>query len=167
MCQIVHKQEVKICGQDNVNILPQPQYYSANQVRFVYCGIPVATLAKHGLDKPTTRLVENWKDCWAQRAMISSMKSIWQLVTSDVPPRLILWLILLNVFINYLKDVMEISLSKFTDNIKLRAAADMLEGFVATQRDLDRLKKWANCHLVKFSKGKCKVLYLGWHITMQ
>lgn len=53
------------------------------------------------------------------------------------------------------------------DNIKLRAAADMLEGLVAAQRDLDGLEKWANCHLVKFSKGKCKVLYLGWHIAMQ
>jgi len=96
----VYKQEEKICGQENVNILPQPQYYSANQVSFVYYGIPVATLAKHGLDKPTTGLVENWKDYWAQRAVISSIKSSWQLVSRAVPPRLIPWLILLNVFIN-------------------------------------------------------------------
>lgn len=110
--------------------------------------------------------MENWKDYWAQRAVISSMKSSWQLVTSGVPPRLILWLIVLNVFINYLKDVMEISLSKFTDNIKLRGVADMLEGLVTIQRDIDTLEKWADCSLMKF-KGKCKVLYLGWHIPMQ
>lgn len=85
------------------------------------------------------------------------MKSIWQLVTSGVPPRLIL----LNVFINYLKDVTEISLSKFTDNIKLRGDADVLECLVTIQRDLDRLEKWSECNLMKFSKGKCKVLYLG------
>lgn len=53
MHQIIHKQEVKIFGQESVNILPQPQYYSANQVSFVYYGIAVATLAKYGLDKPT------------------------------------------------------------------------------------------------------------------
>lgn len=55
MCQMVDKQEAN-------NTLPQPQYYPANQVSFVSYGIPVATLAKYGLDKPSTRLVENWKD---------------------------------------------------------------------------------------------------------
>lgn len=56
------QQEEKICGQESVNILPQPQYYSANQVSFVCHGIPAATPAKYRLDKPTTRVVENWKD---------------------------------------------------------------------------------------------------------
>lgn len=67
--------------------------------------------------------------------MISSMKTSWQLVTSAVPPSLILWLILLNVFISYLKDITEISLSKFTDNIKLRGVTDMLEALVTIQKN--------------------------------
>ena len=29
------------------------------------------------------------------------------------------------------------------------------------QRDLNRLEKWANSNLVKFSQGKCKVLHQG------
>ena len=29
------------------------------------------------------------------------------------------------------------------------------------QRDLNRLKKWANSNLKKFKKGKCYILHLG------
>ncbi|KAK4830140.1 hypothetical protein QYF61_008567 [Mycteria americana] len=47
------------------------------------------------------------------------------------------------------------------EDTNLRGVADRPEGCVAIQRDLYRLEKWADRKLMKFSKGKCKVLHLG------
>ena len=37
----------------------------------------------------------------------------------------------------------------------------MPEGQDALQRDLDRLKQWAQENFIKFHKAKCKVVHLG------
>ena len=96
-----------------------------------------------------------------QRVVISGTKPCWRPVTSGVPPQPILGPMLFNIFINDLDDGAECTLSKFGDYTKVGGMADIPEGHAAIQRDLNRLKKWANRNLKKFNKGKCKLLNRG------
>ena len=71
---------------------------------------------------------------------------------------------LLKVFRNNPDNGTECVLSKFVDNTKLEKAADILKGRAATQRDLDKLKKWVARNIMKFSKSK--ILHVGWNNIM-
>ncbi|RMC00422.1 hypothetical protein DUI87_23030 [Hirundo rustica rustica] len=70
--------------------------------------------------------------------------------------------VLVNIFINELGTRLEVILSKITNNSKLEGAVDSLKGLEALQRDLNKLGNLAIINGMKFNKGKCWILHLGW-----
>lgn len=68
---------------------------------------------------------------------------------------------LFNISINNLDDESEYTHIKFADDTKLDGAVNIQKGSAAIQKDLDRLEEQVDRNLMKFSKGKHKVLRLG------
>ena len=55
----------------------------------------------------------------------------------------------------------ECTLSKFASDTKPCGAVNILEGQDATQKDLDRLERWAHAVVMKFNMDKCKFHWVG------
>jgi len=87
--------------------------------------------------------------------------SNWSLVTSDIPQKSALGLVLFSI--SELDNKIECTLRKCADNTKLSGAGDTVEGRHVIQRNLEKLEKWIHMNL-RFNKAKYKVLHLHWAI---
>jgi len=123
--------------------------------------ILLCKLERYAFNWRTVQWMRNWLDGRIQRVVINSLVSRWTLVTSDVPHRSIFGPALFNIFISDVDSEIKCLLSMFADDTRLSGAADMPEGQDAIQRELDKLKKWAQVNLMRFNKAKCKVLNLS------
>ncbi|PKU41478.1 rna-directed dna polymerase from mobile element jockey-like [Limosa lapponica baueri] len=115
------------------------------------------------LDKWSVWWVGNWLTGCTQRVVVNISFSNWQPVTSGVPRGPILGPTLFKISISDLDDGIKCTLMNFVDDTKLSGEVDSSEGRATLQEDLDRLEKWTNKNLMKFNKGKCKVLHPGKH----
>ena len=66
---------------------------------------------------------------------------------------------LFNIFISYINNGTELTLSKFADDAKLCGTVDTPEGQDALERELDSLELWAQENLMRLNKAKYKVLH--------
>ena len=57
--------------------------------------------------------------------------------------------------------MLESTVNKYADDIKLGGMADKVDGCAAIQQDLDRLENCAGRNLMRFNRSKCRVLRLG------
>ncbi|PKU42755.1 rna-directed dna polymerase from mobile element jockey-like [Limosa lapponica baueri] len=69
--------------------------------------------------------------------------------------------VLFNTFVRDMDSGIEHTLSKLTMTPSSVVRLTHCREGMPSQRDLDRLERWAHANLMKFNKAKCKVLYMG------
>lgn len=138
-------------------------YFNFSEAFNTVSSILIGKLRKYGIDEQTAGWVGNWLTGRAQRVVISGIESSWRHVATGALQELVQGPVLLNILINNLDEGTECTLSTMADYTKLGGVTDAQRCCDAIQRDLDRLKSWAQKTLVRVNKGKSRFLHLRWN----
>ena len=116
--------------------------------------ILTSKLEQYRFEGLTIQWKNNWLESHRQRVVLNGTMSMCKLLTSSVPQQSVLGPVLFSIFINYIDDGLECTLSKFGNDTKMSGSVDTVEGSEAIQRDQDRLKRWGHANLPEFNKKK-------------
>ncbi|KAF7236268.1 RNA-directed DNA polymerase from mobile element jockey [Varanus komodoensis] len=98
----------------------------------------IRKVAKGGLDRTTTRWIQNWLLNRTKRVLIKGTFSDWMLVPSGVPQGSVLGPVLFNIFINDLDEEVQGKRITFADDTKLGGTANTPEDRMKIQGDYDK-----------------------------
>jgi len=107
--------------------------------------ILISKLERYELEEWIIEWIRNWLGSCSKRIVISGSMSRWKLLTSGIHQRFILGPVLFRICISDLDSGVEYTLSKLADDIELNGGYN---GRNATQRDQDKLEKWASENLM-------------------
>ena len=98
-------------------------------------------LERDGFDGWAVWWIRNRWDGHIQRVVVNGSGFQWTSVISHVLQGLILEQVLFNIFINYIDEGIDCTLSRFSHNTKQSGVVDVPEAWDTTQRDLGKLKR--------------------------
>lgn len=82
-------------------------------------------------------------------------------MTSGVPQRSIVGIVLFDVFVSDIDSRAECNPSRFSHETMMSGAVDVDDGQDASQSGIGKLEKWTCVNIMRFNEAKYEVLHLG------
>ncbi len=121
----------------------------------------IKKLEGYGINKATTRWIQNFLSERKQKVVVNGEESSWADVISGVPQGSVLGPMLFVCYINDLPDVIHTMVRMFADDTKIFTDVSDTDNQEELQKDIERLDEWASEWQLTFNATKCKVMHLG------